>query len=157
MTMFLANLLLAMVWAALTGVFSLRNMATGFVIAYLVLYAASPVMKPTLYFQRLRRLPVFALYFAWLVIVANVKVARTVLSPGMKLQPGIIAVPLSVEKDSLVVLLANLVTLTPGTLSMEISRDRRTLYVHALDASDPDAVRRDIKITLEQKIQELLS
>ena len=157
MTTFAAHLLLAMVWAALTGTFSLRSLATGFVIAYGVLYAASPVLKPTRYFHRVNRLVGFIFYFAWLVIEANVKVARAVLSPSLPIRPGIIAVPLETEKEAQVVLVANLVTLTPGTLSMDISKDRRTLYVHALDASDPDAVRRDIRRQLESKLREVLS
>jgi multicomponent Na+:H+ antiporter subunit E len=157
MILFLANLVLSIVWVSLTGLFSLANMAFGFALAYLVLYATSPMMKPTRYFERVFRIGGFALYFAWLVILANLKVARSVLSFRKRLQPGIIAVPLSLEKETLMVLLANLVTLTPGTVSVEISRDRRMLYVHALDASDPEAVRRSITQQLEKKVQEMLS
>ena len=77
-----------------------------------------------------------------------------VLSPKMDLKPGIFAYPLKVDRDFEITLLANLITLTPGTLSVDVSDDRRILYVHALDCSDPDQTRRDIAEGFERKIME---
>lgn len=78
----------------------------------------------------------------------------TVIRPRMDLKPGIFAFPLTVESDFEITLLANMITLTPGTLSVDVSDDRRTLFVHALDCSDPDATRRDIANGFERKIME---
>ncbi|MGO8470271.1 Na+/H+ antiporter subunit E, partial [Rhizobium leguminosarum] len=61
-----------------------------------------------------------------------------------KLKPGIFAFPLTVTSDFQITLLANLITLTPCTLSVDFSTDRRTLYVHSLDCSDPETTKRDI-------------
>ncbi|MGO8586911.1 Na+/H+ antiporter subunit E, partial [Rhizobium ruizarguesonis] len=72
----------------------------------------------------------------------------------MKLKPGIFAFPLTVTSDFEITLLANLITLTPGTLSFDVSTDRRTLYVHALDCSYPEATKRDIVNCFERKIME---
>jgi multicomponent Na+:H+ antiporter subunit E len=72
----------------------------------------------------------------------------------MDLKPGIFAYPLKVDRDFEITLLANLITLTPGTLSVDVSDDRRTLYVHALDCSDPDQTRQDIADGFERKILE---
>jgi hypothetical protein len=77
-----------------------------------------------------------------------------VLSPRMDLKPGIIAYPLKVDRDFEITILANLITLTPGTLSVDVSDDRRILYVHAMDASDPEATKRDIAEGFERKIME---
>ena len=61
---------------------------------------------------------------------------------------------LKVDRNFEITLLANLITLTPGTLSVDVSEDRRTLYVHALDCSDPDRLRRSIADGFERKIRE---
>jgi len=72
----------------------------------------------------------------------------------MDIKPGIFAFPLTVDRDFEITLLANLITLTPGTLSVDVSDDRRTLYVHALDCSNPQAARKAIAEGFERKIME---
>ena len=72
----------------------------------------------------------------------------------MDLRPGIFAYPLKVGSDFEITLLANLITLTPGTLSVDVSDDRRTLFVHAIDCSDVDKAIRDIRDGFERKIEE---
>ena len=68
------------------------------------------------------------------------------------MQPGIFAYRLKVDRNFEITLLANLITLTPGTLSVDVSDDRKTLFVHAIDCSDPDRTRRDIADGFERKI-----
>jgi multicomponent Na+:H+ antiporter subunit E len=98
----------------------------------------------------------FVLYVVWEVILSNLNVARIVLlTPNRGLRPGIIAVPLDVTSDAEITTLANLITLTPGTLSLDVSSDRRTLYVHALEVSDPDTFRRGIKAGFERAVMEV--
>jgi multicomponent Na+:H+ antiporter subunit E len=70
------------------------------------------------------------------------------------LRPGIIAFPLTVTRDAEITVLANLITLTPGTLSVDVSEDRRILYVHAIDASNKDALIREIARGFETKVKE---
>ena len=77
-----------------------------------------------------------------------------VLSPNMNLKPGIFAYRLKVDRDFEITLLANLITLTPGTLSVDVSEDRQYLYIHAIDCSDPDATRKDISDGFERRILE---
>ena len=69
-------------------------------------------------------------------------------------KPGIFAYPLKVDRDFEITLLANLITLTPGTLSVDVSDDRRLLFVHAIDCSDADKAVRDIRDGFERKILE---
>jgi multicomponent Na+:H+ antiporter subunit E len=101
----------------------------------------------------------FAVFFAWELVLANLRVARLVLGPRAGLRPAIVALPLDVRSDLAIQLLATTITLTPGTLSLDVSSDRRTLYVHVVDlgpAADVDAFVRTTKATLERRIKEWL-
>ncbi|MCS6954167.1 MAG: Na+/H+ antiporter subunit E [Bryobacterales bacterium] len=95
-------------------------------------------------------------YFLWELVVANFRLARDVLRPLPRLRPAIVAVPLSLERDTQIVLLANLITLTPGTLSLDVSSDRRFLYVHVMHVEDVAAFREEVKSGFERRIRRLL-
>lgn len=154
MSLFLVNVLLALTWSAVTGSFSFFNFAVGFVLAIFALSLIREQVGSVGYFSRAWRvISLFALFIYELVLSAW-RVAVLVLSPRMDIKPGIIAYPLKVDRDFEITMLANLITLTPGTLSVDVSDDRRILYVHAIDASDPDATRRDIADGFERKIME---
>tara|TARA_R110002020_G_scaffold189446_2_gene388433 strand:+ start:27400 stop:27873 length:474 start_codon:yes stop_codon:yes gene_type:complete len=154
MSLFLVNVLLALTWAAVTGSFTFLNFAFGFVLAVFALSLIREQVGSIGYFSRARRVISLLLLFVYELVLSAWKVAVVVLSPRMDLKPGILAYPLRVDRDFEITILANLITLTPGTLSVDVSEDRRTLYVHALDASDPDATRRDIAEGFERKIME---
>jgi multicomponent Na+:H+ antiporter subunit E len=81
---------------------------------------------------------------------------RAVLGPPERLRPAILAVPLDVRSSGGTVLFADMVTLTPGTTSLEVSADGRTLYVHVLDAPDHGAAIAAMKTTLEARAREVL-
>ncbi|PDV88435.1 Na+/H+ antiporter subunit E [Rhizobium sp. H4] len=154
MIAFVFNLLLAIAWVTVTGSASLHNFVFGFLLAALALAVIREPFGGRGYLRRTRLvLSLMALFLKELSLSAW-KVTLTVLSPDMKLKPGIFAFPLTVTSDFEITLLANLITLTPGTLSVDVSSDRRTLYVHALDCSDPEATRRGIASGFERKIME---
>lgn len=154
MNLFLVNVLLALAWSAVTGEFSLLNFAFGFVLAIFALSLIREQVGSVGYFSRARRVISLLLLFLYELVLSAWRVAVMVLSPKMDLKPGIFAYPLRVDRDFEITMLANLITLTPGTLSVDVSDDRRTLYVHAIDASNPDATRRDIAEGFERKIME---
>jgi len=154
MSLFLVNVLLALAWSAVTGSFSFLNFAFGFVLAIFALSLIREQVGSIGYFSRARRVISLLLLFVFELVLSAWKVAVMVLSPRMDLKPGIFAYPLRVDRDFEITMLANLITLTPGTLSVDVSDDRRILYVHAIDASDPDATRRDIAEGFERKIME---
>lgn len=81
---------------------------------------------------------------------------RAVLGPTERLRPAILAVPLDVRSPAGIVLFADMVTLTPGTTSLDVSEDGRTLYVHVLDAPDREAAILGMKSTLEASAREVL-
>ena len=154
MTAFLFNLLLAIGWVAVTGSVSLLNLIFGFLLAALALFIIREPFGGKTYPRRVGPVLSLAALFLKELSLSAWKVTVTVLSPDMKLKPGIFAFPLTVTSDFEITLLANLITLTPGTLSGDVSTDRRTLYVHALDCSDPEATRRNIANGFERKIME---
>lgn len=154
MSLLLVNVLLALVWTAVSGSFSFLNFAFGFVLAIFALSLIREQVGSVGYFSRARRVMSLFLLFMYELVLSAWRVATTVLSPRMDIKPGIIAYPLKVDRDFEITILANLITLTPGTLSIDVSDDRRILYVHAMDASDPEATKRDIAEGFERKIME---
>jgi multicomponent Na+:H+ antiporter subunit E len=154
MNLYLMNLLLALVWMGVTGSFSLLNLVLGFVLGALVLYLIREQVGSLGYFRRAWRILSLAALFVYELVVAAWRVAVLVVTPKMDLRPGIFVYPLKVDRDFEITLLANLITLTPGTLSVDVSEDRRFLYVHAIDCSNPDQTRQDIARGFERKILE---
>ncbi|TCU19292.1 Na+/H+ antiporter subunit E [Rhizobium sullae] len=154
MIAFLFNLLLAIAWVAVSGSASLHNLVLGFVLGAIALAIVREPFGSKSYLRRARRVLSLALLFLKELALSAWTVARTVLRPKMEIRPGIFAFPLTVERDLEITLLANLITLTPGTLSVDVSEDRRTLYVHALDCSDPEATKLAIASGFERKIME---
>jgi len=150
----LINLLLALAWGAVSGSFAELNLAFGFVLGSAALYLIREQVGTDAYFRRFSRAVGLALLFVYELILSAWRVATIVLRPRIVLQPGIIAVPLTVDRDFEITMLANLITLTPGTLSVDVSEDRKTLYVHCIDVPDPQATIDDIKNGFERKILE---
>jgi multicomponent Na+:H+ antiporter subunit E len=152
---FLLNLLLAGLWAALVGRIDIANLSIGFVFGYGVLWLFRPMIGGQ-YHKKLPQAVGFALFFFKELVISTVRVAWEVLTPATHRKPGIIAVPLDAETDFEITLLANVITLTPGTLSLEVSEDRSILYVHAMFVDDPAAFRRELKEGFERRVLELL-
>ena len=154
MNLFLLALLLAIAWVAITGSVSIHNFLFGFALATLSLLLIREHIGGSSYLSRSRRvLSLFLLFLKELGLSAW-KVVVVVWRRDMDLKPGIVAFPLKLERDIEITLLANLITLTPGTLSVDVSDDKRFLYVHALDCSDPEGRKRDIAEGFERKIME---
>lgn len=152
--LYLNSILLALVWAAITASFSPANIIFGFVLGALTLLLVREQARSRRYFMRPLRVLLLALLFVRELIVSAWRVARLVLSPRMILKPGIFAHPLKTDEDFEITLLANLITLTPGTLSVDVSPDRRFLFVHAIDCSDPEGTIGEIERGFERKIRE---
>jgi multicomponent Na+:H+ antiporter subunit E len=155
MTFFLLNVLLALAWMALTGVFNPGNFFVGFVLGYLTLRMTQK-HRPSPYFRKVGQVIRFALFFAWEVVKANLRVAIDVLTPRPRMTPGIVAIPLEAGTDAEITMLANLITLTPGTLSLDVSSDRRVLYIHAMYIGDVEEFKKSIKEGLERRLLEVL-
>ena len=94
-------------------------------------------------------------YFFWELIKANLQVAKAVLQSNEKLSPAIVQIPLDVKTDFPITLLANMITLTPGTLSLDVSKDRKFLFVHVLNTSDTEQTISEIKSGFERRLLRL--
>jgi multicomponent Na+:H+ antiporter subunit E len=152
----LLNLLLAVAWAAVTGEFTARNLLLGFVLGFVILFFTRRIVGLPSYGRKMFQVIGLFLFFVKELIKANLRVAYEVLTPGLTIQPGVVMIPLDVKSDAEITLLANLITLTPGTLSLDVSVDRRVLYVHAMFIDDPERVRQQIKDGFERRVIEVM-
>jgi multicomponent Na+:H+ antiporter subunit E len=108
------------------------------------------------YFLKSVLLMRFAGFYTLEVVRSNLRVAIDVVTPVSRAQPGVVAVPLDATTDAEITLLANLITMTPGSLSVDVSDDRSVIYVHSMFIGDPDAFRKSIKDDFERRVLELL-
>ncbi|GIL03305.1 MAG: Na+/H+ antiporter subunit E [Alphaproteobacteria bacterium] len=154
MKLFIVNVLLAIAWVAVTGSFSELDLVVGFVLGMFALWLIREQVGTAGYIDRSRRVVVLALVFLWELTMSAIRVLVMVSAPRLVMRPGIIAYPLKVDRDFEITMLANLITLTPGTLSVDVSHDRRHLFIHTLDASDPDGLKQSIADGFERKIME---
>lgn len=150
---------LALGWAGITGSFNILNLLLGAGMGVLAALLLRQSLSGPMPLRRLRRIVSLTLLFLYELGVSAIKVAKIVLTPDLKsvLNPAIVAVPLSVTSDAEIALLANLITLTPGTLSVDVSDDRRTLYVHVLALSSRDELIAEIANGFERKVKEVFA
>ncbi|MBM3129197.1 MAG: Na+/H+ antiporter subunit E [Chloroflexi bacterium] len=152
----LLNTGLALTWAALTGTFSLPNLLLGFGLGYAVLWLVRSVVGPSSYFSKVPKALGFAVFFLWELILSNLRVAADVLTPRHHMQPRVLAIPLEARTNAEITLLANFISLTPGSLSLDVASDCRVLYVHVMYAADAELVRREIEQGLERRLLDVM-
>lgn len=148
---------LSLIWAAVTGSFTVPNILLGgFIAAIAVLFIRDRVDRPFV-LRRLGRVISLAALFIYELALSAWRVAVLVLSPNMhrRLSPAIIAYPLTVTTDAQITLLANLITLTPGTLSVDVSDDRTKLYIHVMEMTDREGLIDSIKQGFEARVMEV--
>jgi multicomponent Na+:H+ antiporter subunit E len=156
MNPFSINLVLAVVWAALSGGFTIAGLLTGFVLGFVTLWIMQPLFPQSRYCSKTIGIVRLALFFLWELLVSSIRVAWSVIVPLRHSKPGIVSVPLDVVTDTEITVLGNLISLTPGSLSLDISPDRRHLIVHAMFIEDPDDFRRELKRGMEHRVREAL-
>lgn len=136
------------IWLALWSDVSVANVLSGLLASTAVVLVfpsrrgGRPVVRPV-------RAAIFALFFVYKLVQASLVVARTIVTPHGRVHTGIIAVRLKGRSEAIATVVANAVSLTPGTLTLEVRRDPLTLFVHALDLRDAEQVERDVR-TLER-------
>lgn len=156
MPLFLLNMGAAAVFTILLGSSRISVFAGGFVLGYLVLWVTSPLYPDTRYFKKLPLTLTLAGYFLLELILSTLRVMWDILTPTHTHRPGIIGIPLSAATPMEIFLLTHMISLTPGTLSLDLSTDLKTLYVHVMFLDDPDAARATIKEGLERRILEVM-
>lgn len=157
MELLIYNILISLLWALLVGRLSLGTLSIGFLLGYFALTLLYPSTgKKNSYFQKTMQLIRFVLFFTKELLVSTWRVAQDVVKPLPLMRPGVIGIPLDAETDLEITMLANIISLTPGTLSLEVSPDRKILYIHAMYVINPDDLRKEIKEGLERRLLELL-
>lgn len=156
MNLFSMNLLLAVVWAALMADFTMDSLLVGYVLGYGALWLAQPLFgERSPYFVRVWRVIRLTLFFLYELVVSSIRVAWDVITPQDLSRPAIIEMPLDVESDIEILLVTNLISLTPGTLSLDVTADRKTLIVHAMFAEDPEVLVQELKDGMERMVKEV--
>lgn len=148
------TLILALGWAAATGNFGVPNLLFGALIGGLCLFLIRGRVGGSRFWNKSWRVLALALLFLRELALSAVRVGLLVLRPRLNLRPAMLAFPLSVTSDVEITLLANLITLTPGTLSVDVSADRKFLLIHAIDVKDREALIAEIRDGLEKKVME---
>ncbi|MCH8555047.1 MAG: Na+/H+ antiporter subunit E [Schleiferiaceae bacterium] len=154
--LFLMNILLALIWAALTGSFGYINIGFGFFVSYGILWVITRGRDDVNYFSKAPQVVSFLLFFIKELVKANIQVAYDVITPKDHMKPGIVAVPLEAKTAMEITLLANFITMTPGTLSLDVSTDRKVLYIHAMYVEDKQAFIDEIKNGFERRLLKIL-
>lgn len=152
MKSFAINIILAMAWCAITFDASGWNMVLALALGAAAGAMAAPLLGEVFYLQRVAWAFYLLLYFLFELALSNVRVARDVIWPRFHFKPGIVAVPLRVKSDLGITLLANMITLTPGTMSLGVSPDRQFLYVHAMDMGDAEEMKAGLAAGFERLI-----
>lgn len=153
---FLLNLILTIVWVFLTGSLAVVNFTFGFILSFFVLWIISRKQENRKYFVIAPRIISFFFYFLYELFKANIQVAADVVTPKFYMTPGIVAFPLDAKSDLEITLLANVISLTPGTLSLDVSKDKSILYIHAMYVGDKDEFIAGIKNGFEKRILAIL-
>ena len=152
--------LFGIVWCFVHGTFSINSLIFGLLIGLVCIRPFKFLYKPESNFKLFSppsRIISIIRYFVVLIkeiIKANIVVAKIVLKPKIDINPGIIAVPIRCKTDLGITAIANTITLTPGTITVDISDDKSLLYVHCIDASNPKAVAASIRNDLEKYVLE---
>ncbi len=147
------NLFVSLLWPTLNGEYSLSALFTGFLLGFVVLSIVKRSYGKFFFYAT-----GFLLYVLYAILQSNLKLAWLVLAavvnPATQLQPGLVAVPLRITDPFERTLLASVITLTPGTISVDLGRrdEQDVLYVHAIDLRDPNAFRREIREDFEDRI-----
>ncbi len=145
------NIVLAFAWCLLQDEISLRQFVIGFLVGLsAMLFFPRSFHQERRYFRKVTLSVQLVFFFIKELLIANWTVVRQVLAPELKIQSGIVAYPLSLQNDVLITLLANMITLTPGTLSVEVAPDRQFLFIHFLDVDDVEEEIRIIKDGFER-------
>lgn len=157
MKILLLHLLLTFIWGASVGQLTIPTLVTGFVLGFLVLAIAEPLWPNLTYTVRFWRAVVLFLSFVYDLVASSVRVAIDVVRPGFHMEPAIVKIPLDLETDAGIMLMANMITLTPGTMSLEVADDRDYLYIHSMYLDEgPDEIRNQLKSGLENRIQRVM-
>ena len=151
----LLNVLIAVTWMFMSSSFTASTFTIGYLLGLFMIILMGRFFRERLYIWRLWAALKLLLLFIKELAMSNFDMLKVVLSPKLDIQPIIFALPTELEHDWEITLLSMLITLTPGTVVLNVSEDQKTLYIHAIDSDDVDESIRSIKDTFEKAILEV--
>lgn len=157
MTFLAINVLLAIVWGALWGSFAPVDLMGGFIFGFAALWFARRLAgtAEARYFRVLPQVLVLTVYFLKELVKSCLMVARDCIAREPGLHPAIVRMPIGPKSDLEIFILANLITLTPGTLTLDVAPDKSFLVIHSIYAADPEALVADLKSGMEHRVAEV--
>lgn len=149
-------IILACSWIGLKGVVNLPTFIFGLLLGALIIsiFGKRSQLRQ-LHIYRVGAAIKLIFIFLYELVVANVQVLFKVFAPKLNIKPGIIKIPLEVQGPFWITTLCNMITLTPGTLTIEVSNDNKFIYVHCLDIDDEEKIIAGIKNTFEKNLLEV--
>ncbi|MBW3467938.1 Na+/H+ antiporter subunit E [Arthrospiribacter ruber] len=155
-SLLLSNILLALVWVFATGTLTQENFLFGFLISFGILWIININKAENKYFTILPKTAWFIIVILGKIVKANLQTVKESLYSKEKLNPAIIKIPLRAETDLEITFLANLICLTPGTMVVDVSTDRKAMFVHTLHCESKEDFIKEIKVKLEDRLLELM-
>ena len=151
----LLNFLLAFTWMFFGGSMNASTFIIGYLLGLLVIFMMRRFFSSRFYLYRIISIIKLILIFLRELVLSNWAVLKVVLRPKLDMRPGIFALETKLTSDWEITLLANLITLTPGTLVVDVSSDNKILYIHAMDIEDAEEAIEDIRGSFEKAIMEV--
>ncbi len=152
----LLNIMLTFIWVMLTGELVFTNFMFGFLLSYVTLWLVTADQEQKRYFSRVPAVISFIFFFIYEMLRANFQVAYDVITPKFFMKPGIVQYPMDARTDLEITFFTNLISLTPGTLILDVSDDKKVVYIHVMYLEDKDAFIQQIKGGLEKRLLDIL-
>ncbi|PAD21883.1 Na+/H+ antiporter subunit E [Terribacillus saccharophilus] len=149
------NLLVALMWMFLGESYSMSGFVTGFIVGIVLLFLLRRFLKGPFYLRRVYKIVSLLLIFIKELILSNFEITKLVYAKRLDINPGIFTMETELETDWEITLLAVLITLTPGTVTLAISPDKKEMYIHAMDIIDMKEAVHSIKDSFEKHIMEV--
>ena len=151
----LLNVVIALIWMVIRGEYSFVEFVMGYLVGLLALFLFRRFLSKEFYLKKVYAVIKLILLLFQQLVLSNIDMIKVVLSPKLDITPGIIAMPTKLKTEWEITILASLITLTPGTLSMSFSEDSKIIYIHCIDVPDKEEVIKDIQATFERAILEV--
>lgn len=149
------NLIIAFMWMFVSESYALTSFVFGYILGIFLLYLLRGFIPDRFYMDRLLKIIQLIVLFCKELILSNIDIVKLVYAPKLDVEPGIFALPTELKSNWEITLLANLISLTPGTLTVAISNDNTQLYIHAMHIDNIEESINAIKDTFEKAIMEV--
>ncbi|WP_047986359.1 Na+/H+ antiporter subunit E [Ornithinibacillus californiensis] len=149
------NLIIAIMWMFLSESYTFASFIAGYIWGILLVLLLNRFIPGRFYGIRIVKIFKLILLFVKELLLSNLSILKLVYTPKPEIEPGIFALPLEVKSNWGITLLAHLISLTPGTLSVAVSDKNDVLYIHAMDIDEVDKSVKEIKDSFEKAILEV--